>query len=110
MRDILVRAVEGALILIVSVLINGVLISAMWGWFVAPVLRLQNISIPEAIGLSMFVSIFTNRPKPFKRSDGVTHEEAVADLIGYFLEVGVMTPLFGLALAWVWHAMLIAQR
>jgi len=40
---------------------NGVILSIMWGWFIVPVFHLPQLSIAQAIGISLIVSILANQ-------------------------------------------------
>jgi hypothetical protein len=46
----------------VVMIINGFTIMALWGWFVAPLLGLQPLNIPTAIGLGLIVAYMTHQP------------------------------------------------
>jgi hypothetical protein len=40
---------------LISIIINGWVLAMMWGWFVVPTFNLSQISIPEAIGISLII-------------------------------------------------------
>lgn len=56
--------------------VNGFILSTMWGWFIVPLFGLPALNIPAAIGISMVVSLFAYR-RPEKNKD---MKEAWADL------------------------------
>lgn len=42
-------------------ILNGFVLSILWGWFIVPVFHLAVLSIPQAIGLGMIVAFLTYR-------------------------------------------------
>lgn len=47
------------IIITTSALVNGYVLSILWGWFVVPTFGLAPLSIPAAIGLAMVVHYLT---------------------------------------------------
>jgi len=92
------------LLLVVSVPINGLLISATWGWFVSPITGARQITISEGIGLALFCSIIgtvaTAHLKEWDSGDTTGDWRVIAAAA---IGVGVIGPLIMLAWAWVWH-------
>jgi hypothetical protein len=41
---------------VVSIPLNGLVISASWGWFVSPITGARPITLVEGVGLSIFLS------------------------------------------------------
>lgn len=48
-------------VIIVASILNGWAISVLWLWFVAPLFGLPVLTIPQAIGLSLVIGMFTSR-------------------------------------------------
>jgi hypothetical protein len=90
--------------------IRGLCISAMWGWFIAPVTGWREISTPEAIGISLFMSLFSNISPPDKsKFEGKTTSEITAEVVGSMIGVGVLAPLLVLLMAWLFWKSFIMQ-
>ena len=100
------------LLIVVSAPINGLLISATWGWFIVPITGARQISIAEGIGLALFCSIMgTIATAHLKEWD---FGEATGDfrtncfkVIVTLVGVGIVGPIIGLGLAWIWHLVLM---
>jgi len=78
---------------------SGYVLSVLWGWFIAPMFHLPQLSVVAAIGLMVIVSYLTwhvdmDKP-PTKDSWG--------DKFGKDICVAVMKPLFMLSFGWVVH-------
>lgn len=50
--------------LIVLLLYEGWIFQTLWGWFVATTFGIQALSLPQALGLSIFVSLITWKLPP----------------------------------------------
>lgn len=103
-----------ALVVVVSVLLNGLLISVTWGWFIAPIFRTRDIDIPEGIGLSIFLSIIL----PL-RSNPAAKDEFKADMepweiaargLARVVGSGIFAPIFVLIMAWAWHTFVMTPN
>lgn len=69
---------------------RGFALSTIWGWFAVPIFHLSPLSIPQALGVSLLVGLFTYHHVPSK--DGETWQP-----IAY----GFMVPLFALGIGWI---------
>ena len=49
------------LFLIADILFGGFCTMVLWGWFISPTFSLTTLSIAQAIGLNIFISLFTAR-------------------------------------------------
>jgi len=111
MLAVLKWGVGFALVVIVSVPLNGLLISMTWGWFVIPATGARAISIAQGIGLSIFLSIAGSVATTSLRKfdlDGETEPRAVAaKALGMMISVGIIVPVCTLVIAWAWHAFLM---
>lgn len=82
-----------AIVLVTPVLVlNGWTLSALWGWFVAPVFGLPALGLAQAIGISTLVRFATYTPR-YK----VTTVRAFADALLH----AVLHPLIVLAGGWI---------
>lgn len=54
-------AVVGSIVLL---LYGGWIFQTLWGWFVATTFGIQTLSLPQAIGLSIFASLITWKLPP----------------------------------------------
>lgn len=79
--------------IIVSVLLNGYVLSVLWGWFIVPVFGLPALSIPVAIGLALVVSFLT---KDVTIDDSSDKQNA-----GKKLVVIMLRPLLVLFTGWI---------
>lgn len=96
-----------ALLWLVSVPVNGLLICATWNWFVVPATGARQIGIAGGVGLSMFLvfagSMATGHLARFDSNSEPRTPPTVAAVFVKAISVGVVSPLCGLAIAWVWH-------
>lgn len=95
------------LLWLVSVPVNGLVISSTWNWFIVPVTGAKTIGIAGSIGLSMFLTFAgaaaTGHLARFDSSPEPAIAMTAASLFVKTISVGVVAPLCGLAIAWVWH-------
>jgi len=94
------------LVWLMSIPINGILISQTWGWFVVPATGAHEISIAQGIGLSIFLTIVGRlvSTSPDKSIfEGINSPEAIATK-GLIVAIvsGVLGPLLVLVIAWIW--------
>ncbi len=75
-----------------SVIMQGLVLSRLWAWFIAPVFELPYLTIPVAIGLAMTVRFITNQTTP-KRDDD--------DTVTTFIVFAVVYPLMALLMGWI---------
>ena len=108
-----IRWVVGfVLVLVVSVPINGLLISATWGWFVSPITGAKHITITEGVGLAVFCSIIGTVATAHLKEWGVGEatddwQVIAAKNLGASIGVGVLGPLVTLLFAWLWHTFVL---
>jgi len=57
----LISALVVLILIPVLQVFNGVILSIMWGWFIVPIFHLPQLSITQAIGISLIVSILGNQ-------------------------------------------------
>lgn len=64
-------------------IVSGYVTSLFWEWFISPIFNLRVITIPEALGIGIFVTYF-------KGSKEETKWEPWQDLIKYFVKIGLL--------------------
>ncbi len=96
-----------ALTIIISVPVNGLLISATWGWFVVPATGARQIGIAQGVGLAIFISIVgiiaTAHQIKYDFGDEKDPARVAARGLGKVIGGGILGPLATLAIAWAWH-------
>jgi hypothetical protein len=78
-------------------ILDGFVIWYLWDWFVVKALKMPEINIWQAMGLSMIVSYLTYHYYPHKR-------EEQADIIAPFCHAFVR-PVIALLFGWLLHFM-----
>ena len=78
------------LFLVAEILFGGFTTMILWGWFISPTFDLTSLSLTQAIGLNIFISLFTTRP-----NGGTDQFER---RVVYYL-----TLLVALGLGWIVH-------
>jgi hypothetical protein len=63
------KYVIGGLFTILSMVLNGLVVSILWGWFVVPALNAPAITIPIAIGLCSVAGLMLPLMEPPKEAD-----------------------------------------
>lgn len=84
-------------LLIASILLNGIALSVLWGWFLVP-LGLSEIGLAHAIGISMVVGLIT-----YQEIDSGGDNRSKDEAIGYALGAAIGRPLLLMALGWLAH-------
>ena len=84
-------------LIVVSSLLNGYVLSVVWGWFFVPVLNLPPISVLQAIGIAMVVSFLTYHDSGKKSS-----EQETATLVAMIFVRPFITLFFG----WILHSLM----
>jgi len=95
---ILGGAVGFVALMVVSSILNGYVLSILWGWFVVPVFHLSPLTIVPAIGVALVVSYLTHQT-----NDCQEKERSTSEKIAYAVAVAVVKPLLALCLGWVVH-------
>lgn len=73
-----------------AIVLKGLVLSILWGWFAVPVFNAPSISVPQAIGIALVSHLLTHQYVPSKDSDGWQSLT--------FLFLG---PLFSLLIGWI---------
>ena len=91
LRDLWIGLADLLIATPLLVLLNGWVLSVLWGWFAVPVFGLPALSIPAALGVQVIVSFLTKH----HRKD-IPDDERIERLMFYTLRA------FGwLAVGWV---------
>ena len=77
--------------------LNGWVITVMWGWFITPQFGLVAPSLVNAIGLALFVGLF-------RGSQPTDDDDDMALAVGKAIGRSVVSPLFTLAIGFVVQA------
>ena len=81
------------LFIIIDILFGGFVTMILWGWFISPTFDINRLNLVQAIGLNIFVSLFTARSNP--------GDDQFSRRVIFFL-----TLLVALGLGWIVHLFL----
>lgn len=84
--------------MVLSYLVSGLVLSIMWKWFIVSTFGVPIISIPEAIGISMIMGLFTNS---LATKHDVDDEDSRTHVFAMILARVFVTPFITLLLAWI---------
>jgi len=87
-------------LMVLGALLNGWALNLLWGWFLVPTLGLPDISIVEAIGISLVISFLTSNPTS---SSSSSDDEDWSAIWGKVLGQTVGGPIFAVAVGWILH-------
>ena len=79
-----------------AIIMNGWILSIMWGWFIVPLFHLPELTIPYAIGISSVAGLFMNKSTQNKIDEGIFSEKLIKALSVTFL-----VPLMVLGFGWI---------
>ena len=82
-------------VIVVSSIMNGLVLSILWSWFVTPVFDLPVLTIVQAIGIGLVVTMLTYHKSESKEGKDTT------ELIAEIVSAAVFQPLFYLFFGWV---------
>ena len=85
------------LLITLSAIWRGYVLSILWGWFVVPTFHLPQLSIVAAIGIAMVVSYLTHQTSMGK------DEREGWDAFGYTKAITIINPLIALFFGWIVH-------
>lgn len=86
-------------ILVLSTVLGGWVMSILWAWFVVPTLGLPAISIVEAIGLTMAIRVLVNG---YGSTSNKKYDD-LSDLIANMVTVLFGMPLMLLGIGYIIH-------
>lgn len=81
---------------VISVLVNGWVISLLWLWFIVPLFHLPSITILQAFGLALIIGRLTKFDVDVRAP-----ERSTIDKILHVFGVGIASPLFTLLFGWI---------
>ena len=86
-------------LIVVGSLINGLVLSNLWGWFVVPTFGLPQLSLVPAIGVAMVVRFLTHQyiESPEKKEKKDSTERWTG------LVVTLFSPFITLLFGWIVH-------
>lgn len=87
----IIFAIFGAFAL--TAILNGWVLSILWGWFAVPTFGLPALSIPSAIGVALVVSYLTYQYIPDRNSD--------EDSAGRSISFIIARPFIALFIGWI---------
>jgi len=85
---------EFFMLLVVSSILKGYVLSILWGWFIVPVFSLPELTVVSAIGIAIVVSYLTHQYNENK-GEGKSFDKRIAIII--------LRPFFVLLFGWVVH-------
>ena len=83
---------------IVSIILNGWVLSILWSWFIAPLFGLPLLSITTAIGMAIVIRLLT-----YQYSDDMFKNKSMSELIGAVIGHSIFGPLLVLFIGWIVH-------
>lgn len=86
-------------LLVVSSIFNGYVLSVLWGWFIVPVFNLPVLTVVPAIGIAMVVSYLTYQYNKSDEDDNKISSEKIGKLIA----MAILRPLLALFFGWIVH-------
>lgn len=86
-----------ALALVCGLCWSGWVFATLWGWFIFPVIPVKQITVPEAIGITLIVSLLIGKRSVDKKSD------LTWDLIKDRMIEWAMRPLLALSCGSIVH-------
>jgi len=88
--------VLATLALVGGTLMNGWVLSILWGWFVVPVFGISQISVLQAIGLTAIINMLkSSRAK--ENNKGRETSEVIVELFA----ITIIAPLISLFFGWI---------
>jgi len=86
---------------VISMVLNGWVFQIFWEWFIVPIFDFQLLSVPQAIGLSLFLSFGVVGARGWDTVKD-TYDSSMEK---YFIHLFVcfFYPLFALSIGWIIH-------
>lgn len=86
-------------VLVVSSIANGFVLSVLWGWFVIPLFEVPSLTIAQAVGFSMVVSFLTYQYNDSDKKE----EKSLTERIVYLILLAIMRPALVLVTGYIVH-------
>lgn len=87
------------LVLGISSILNGWVLSILWGWFISPVFGIPAITVGQAIGLAMVVSYLTYQ---HTENNASKKDEKTSYYVGLIVAL-LLRPLVTLGIGYIVH-------
>ena len=84
------------LLIIITYLINGFVLSKMWLWFIVTTFGAPVLTVPQAIGVGMIVSFLTYRATPKNKDSNSEWSQIIIDILS-----AMISPFVTLLIAWI---------
>ena len=84
------------LLMVGVTILQGWVLTVLWGWFVASIFGLPQLTIPAAIGISIFINMF--KSYNINRNKASSEEKIEAALIS------IISPFIALLLGYIVHS------
>lgn len=91
-------AVGFVILIALSSILNGYVLSVLWGWFMVPTFHVPALTLAPAIGLAMVVSYLT-----YQISDCEESDKGFGEKIARGVAYAIMKPGFALFAGWIVH-------
>ncbi len=82
--------------LVATLILNGYVLSVLWGWFIVPAFNAPPLGLVSAIGIVLVVSFMTHQGQ-YKRPD----EQPTLTKIGEVFLTGMLKPVVALCVGWI---------
>jgi len=84
--------------IVIGAILDGLVLSILWGWFIVPVFNFPSLSLVPAIGLALVVSHLTSQ-----RADCKPKENDNGNTITKVVTIVLLRPLLVLLFGWILH-------
>ena len=88
------------ILVVLSYLINGYVLSMLWKWFIVTTFHLPVLNIPEAIGIAVVVGFLTKQITSSGDSKEKSKSEKWTNIIGLIIGIFV-GPFITLLIGWI---------
>jgi hypothetical protein len=78
-------------------IVNGYVLSVLWGWFVVPLFQAPQLSIPYAIGISFIIKMLSGE----RQSNTNNKDKDMTTLISESLSFTFVVPFMILLFGWI---------
>ncbi|MGI6423606.1 MAG: hypothetical protein ACOX0X_03270 [Candidatus Dojkabacteria bacterium] len=85
-----------SILLVISAVITGFVLSVLWRWFIIPIFSLPPLSIPQATGIAIIVDFLTYQ----RHEEKDDNKKLIEKFLGSLVYV-IFYPLIILGLGWV---------
>lgn len=94
--EVILAIIALPVLIVINSILNGFVLTVLWGWFVVPLFSLPPLNIPQAVGISIILSYLTHQKTDTKDKDDGFWSTILSALL-YI----ILYPLLVLAIAWV---------